>query len=435
MSRAVLILAFLSTLASAEERWIWLHSDGFELFTDAGARAGRAELVRLEQFRYALGTILGKPDLAFKPPAQVLLFKSSKDAGRYAADGPIQVGRERLSLILAADAIPADLQARLARLLIDSNTDRMPADLERGLIALFSNLEVAGIRITLGKPLPGARPDKDWARMHMLAVDPQYYGKLPVLFYNLRKGAEDDPAYRNAFGKSKAEIEAEVDRYLAAGNFPTSSPSSRAMSAERDFPAKPLEPHDIPQKLAELLKERQQMAEYRSLIEQARKDPRETAALERAIGMEPNLAEPRLLLAQREPDAHKRIEMLKAAIALDRRQAPAWKALAETYASLHQFAESAKAWHAAEQAETTPEGREKMRRARLDVERQRLDFEDAEKKRIADENARELQKLKNEEIARLRALEARVNQSAGGPPAQKAEPWWNGPNPEGKVQG
>src|SRR2546422_5110993 len=37
-----------------------------------------------------------------------------------------------------------------------------------------------------------SRRDKDWARMHLLAVDPQYYGKLPVLFYNLQKGAEDD---------------------------------------------------------------------------------------------------------------------------------------------------------------------------------------------------------------------------------------------------
>jgi hypothetical protein len=50
-----------------------------------------------------------------------------------------------------------------------------------------------------------------------------------------------------------------------------------------------------------------------------------------------------------------------------------------------------------------------MQRGRLDVERQRLDFEAAERKRIADEEARELQKLKEAEIANLRALEARTN--------------------------
>jgi hypothetical protein len=47
----------------------------------------------------------------------------------------------------------------------------MPADLERGLIALFSTLEVSGIRITMGKPVPPAERDKAWARIHMLAVN------------------------------------------------------------------------------------------------------------------------------------------------------------------------------------------------------------------------------------------------------------------------
>src|SRR6267143_607675 len=224
MPRALLIFAIVASLAAAEDRWIWLHSDGFELFTNAGARAGRAELVHLEQFRYALGKILGKADLTISPPAQVMLFKTSKEAAPYAAGGPIQMGRDHVTLELAVDAIPEDFQQGLARMLINSNTDRMPADLERGLVALFSNLEVSGIRIALGRTVPAALRDKDWARMQLLTVDPQYYGKLPVLFYNLQKGAEDDPAYRNAFGKSKAEIEAEVERYLAAGNFQTASP-------------------------------------------------------------------------------------------------------------------------------------------------------------------------------------------------------------------
>ena len=96
-------------------------------------------------------------------------------------------------------------------------------------------------------------------------------------------------------------------------------------------------------------------------------------------------------------------------------------------------AEAAKAWRSAEQAAATPEERERMRRARVDVERQRLDFEDAEKKRVAEENARELRKLKDAEIARLRTLEARVNQ--GGSTGGKVEPWWNGPQANGKTSG
>jgi hypothetical protein len=392
-------------------------------------------LVRLEQFRYALGKILGKAELGVTPPAQVYLFKTAKEAAQYTAGGPIQTGREHVSIVMTTDGPSEDFQRRLAKLLIESNTDRMPGDLERGLIALFSTLEVTGIRITVGKPVSTAERNTDWARMHLLAVDPQYYGKLPILFYNLQKGAEDDPAYRNAFGKGKAEIEAEVERYRAAGNFATTSLSSRPMSAEHDFPDKPVESDLMRDKLAGVLHEQEFLAKYRALLAKARSDTANKEALEQAIQLEPKQAEPRFLLAQREPDVRKRIELLKAAIALDRRQAAYWQALAESYVAINDYKETAKAWRSAEQASATPAERDKMHRAWLDVERQRLDYEEAEKKRLAEENERDLRKLKDAEIAKLRALEARVNQGAPDLAGAKVEPWWNGPSPSGKALG
>ena len=435
MLRVLLFFGILTSASAAEDRWVYMRSDGFEVFTDAGARAGRAALVRLEQFRYALGRILGKTELAIKPPAQAYVFKAAKDAARYAAGGPIQAGREHVSIIMTTDPPSEDFQRRLAKLLIESNTDRMPGDLERGLIALFSTFEVTGIRITVGKPVSGAERNTDWARMHLLTVDPQYYGKLPVLFYNLQKGAEDDPAYRNAFGKSKAEVEAEVERYKAAGAFSTTSLSSRPMSAEHDFPDKPVEPDLMQDKLAGVLRDQDLLAKYRSLLETARANGADKEALQQAIELEPKQAEPRFLLAQREPDTKKRIELLKVAIELDRRNATYWQALAEAYATLHDYKETAKAWRSAEQASSTPAEREKMHHAWLDVERQRLDYEAAEKKRVAEENERELRKLKDAEIAKLRALEARMNQGGPGVSEAKAEPWWNGPAATGKAQG
>ena len=259
----------------------------------------------------------------------------------------------------------------------------MPAEFEQGLLSLFSTLEVSGIRVTLGKP--PAQRDRAWARMHLLTVDPENFGKVGVLFYNLQKGAEEDPAFRNAFGKSKAQIEAEVDRYLAAGNFPTASPSPRPLSVDRDFPDHPVAPEDMQQKLAMITSERGQQSEYDALIAKAKDDINDPKALERAIEIAPKQAEPRFLLAEREWDPAKRIEMLKAAIALDRRKASYWAVLAQSYVAVHDYAEAAKAWRSAEQAAATPAEHEKMQRARLDLERQRLDFEAAEKKRIADE--------------------------------------------------
>src|SRR5260370_20343873 len=120
-----------------------------------------------------------------------------------------------------------------ARLFLKSNTAQMPAAFERGLISFFSTFEINGIRITVGKP--PAKPDLDWARIHMMVADPDYYGKIRVLLYNLRHGVAEDPAYRNAFGKSVAEVEAATKKHFAAGNFQTATLPSRPM-AERDFP-------------------------------------------------------------------------------------------------------------------------------------------------------------------------------------------------------
>ena len=130
-------------------------------------------------------------------------------------------------------AVTPEIYSELARLFLKSNTTQMPAAFERGLIAFFSTFEVNGIRITAGKP--PAKPDLDWARIHLMVADPEYYGKIRVLLYNLRHGVADDPAYRNAFGKSAAEVEAAAKKHFAAGNFQTTSLPSRPMS-EADFP-------------------------------------------------------------------------------------------------------------------------------------------------------------------------------------------------------
>src|SRR5262249_40424477 len=120
MPRVFLFFGILFAAAAADERWVYLHSDGFEVFTDTGGRAGRAELVRLEQFRSALGKILGKTDLAIIPPAQVYLFKTAREAASYTVAGPIQTGREHTSILLSVDAPPKDIQQRLGKLLIES---------------------------------------------------------------------------------------------------------------------------------------------------------------------------------------------------------------------------------------------------------------------------------------------------------------------------
>src|SRR5205823_8417327 len=135
-----------------------------------------------------------------------------------------------------------EMYSELARRFLKSNTAQMPPAFERGLIAFFSTFEVTGIRITAGKP--PAKPDLDWARVHMMITDPDYFGKIRVLLYNLRRGVAGDPAYRNAFGKPAAEVEAQAKRHFAAGNFQTTFLSSLPMAAG-DFPERQISDVDV----------------------------------------------------------------------------------------------------------------------------------------------------------------------------------------------
>jgi hypothetical protein len=160
------------------------------------------------------------------------------------------------------------------------------------------------------------------------------------------------------------------------------------------------------------------------------------AALERATKLNPKLAEPYFLIAQRQGELSKRIQYLQQAAKLDARNLSYWQALAEAYLEWHDFPHAAQAWKSAEQAAATPGDRARMQRRRLEVEANRLDWEDAEKKRKAEEEAREIDRLKQQARADLRAIEARANQGrTPAQPGEKVVPWWDGPKPPGVSNG
>jgi len=174
-------------------------------------------------------------------------------------------------------------------------------------------------------------------------------------------------------------------------------------------------------------------------LEYARLEPdnaKAQAALERASKINSKLAEPHFLMAQRQTELPKRVQELKLAAKLDPRNLAYWEALAEAYMDEHDYPQASQAWKSAEQAATTPGDRARMQRKRLDVEGQRLDWEDAERRRKADEAAREIERLKEQARADLHALEARANQGqTPRSPGEKVVPWWDGPQPSGVASG
>jgi hypothetical protein len=464
--RQLLLLLLLPLAAPAEEHWVRFTSGPFEVYSSAGSKEGRETLVRFEQFRHALGQVLGDDDLETPLPVRILLFHH----GAPPTPEPIVRGRDRYDIVLTAGRMPGPgILASLTKLFLQSNITRLPGRLERGLVELFSTLEVNGIRTTLGRP--PAHPDLDWARVHLLAVDPEYYDKLRVLTYNLRNGVDEDAAFRNAVNKSPEEIELEAQKHLAAGQFQTVALSPLAISP-KDFPERPVDSAAGRLAVADLLLGDSSRAIYRELIaqkqhvaeayeglgmlalraqqkEEARQDfaasmragsksancyleyarlesdnAKALAALERAAKLNPKLAETHYLMAQRQSEPSKRVQQLKLAAKLDPRNTAYWQALAEACLNAKDFPQAEQAWRSAGQAATTPAERSRFERARLAIESQRLDWEAAERQRKADQEAREIDRLKAQARAELHAEEARANQGEPPlPPNEKVMPW------------
>ena len=344
------------------------------------------------------------------------------------------------------------------------------------MISFFSTFEVNGIRITAGKP--PAKPDLDWARIHLMVTDPDYYGKIRVLLYNLRQGVADDPAYRNAFGKSVRRWRRPLRSISPRGiSRPRRSPAARWR--KRDFPERQVSDAEARLARADLLAGAQSAAEYQKLlaghekvaeaeeglgllalregrkdearknfaaameagstsarcfIEYAKLEPDKTRPSRRCSkrGHQPQARRAIRPAGQRDTDPRKRVMHWKAAAERDPRNPAYWKALAEIYLADHNYGEAAKAWRSGEQAATDPAERERMRQARMSIEQQRLDYEEAEKRRDAEEKARE---SKNSRRRRApNSARPRPNSTrAHIPPGDKAVPWWDGP--EARRQG
>jgi hypothetical protein len=473
--RRLIVLAFLPALAAADH-WVRFTSGPFEVLSDAGPHAGRETLVRFEEFRHSLGLLVGEQDLETPQPVRIMVFHN---AAGWSSREPLIQGRDRYDVVLPEKgAVPPEVYGALVELLLKSNTARMPAELEHGLVEFFSTFQVNGIHITAGTPPP--KPDLDWARVHLLAVDPEYAGRVRVLLFNLRKGVDREAAYRNAFGKSPAEIEAQARQHLAAGNFETTPLSSLPM-AESDFPERSVSDADAALARADLLAGNRSAAEYQQLvkdgaklpeaeeglglldlragnqdearrhfsaamaansssarcyIEYARLEPdseKAGQALLRAADINPKLAEPFALMAGRDTDPAQRAAHWKAAAERDPRNLGYWQSLAECYLEVHNYGEAAKAWTAAEQSAPTPADRERMHQARMAIERQRLDYEADQKRRRAEEEGRETERLKAAARAEVRQLESKY--SDGQAPADKPVPWWDAPKPAGNASG
>lgn len=441
--RFALCMVLLAASASAADRWIDYRIGPFHVISNAGDRAAREKLNHIEQLRYSLGTELGKvgigkTGLETNWPIDVVLFANQREYLAHAPGKPfIDGGSATLSAWSADTALPQEWLRALARLLIDQNAGRMPDAIETALCDLFSTIKVNNTHILLGAPLPGGELSpprmRAWAKMQMLATLPDYSGKLRVYLNNMQQNGDEAVAVRNAFDTTLAKLDVQLDAYVKAGKFEASPVSGEPLDPNRDFPEKPVEKTAIEGLFAELSAGGKNFPPEspRGL---AAKNTR--PALEMAMKANPRWAEPHFKLAGLETDASAKIKELKAAAALDPRNASYWQALAEAQASANLYDEAAKSWSQAEHAAADEPERARIHIAKMALDAARADFTEAEKRRRADEAAADLERVKAAAAAEIHAAEAAANArlNAGRGAYQKPIEWWDAPNGE-KLEG
>ncbi|GIU73457.1 MAG: hypothetical protein KatS3mg004_0544 [Bryobacteraceae bacterium] len=465
----VLLIAALAAAPRARADWIETKSGPFVVYSDAGDDRARQALYHLEQFRFLFGEAMGRRDLQTVWPVTVVVRRPEK------GEPPPRLGFSRdgwMTVWPAGGAPPPAFWQELALLFIEDNwQERMPGTLEQTVAVLFSTLRLEGGRAVIGlPPEPGLRT-KEWALLQYLLTGEETSTRTRVLLSNLAAGADWNTAFRNAFGRRAAEFEAEVDRYVAAGQFRTLSLPGRPLDPRIAFPVVPMLPSRLRVLPADLLMARgappeevrrayQRAIEERPgplafeglglalLAEGAKEEARtafesmkklmdpqrdrcargllELGLYEEAAQKNPRWAEPYIRAAAREPGPVRRAYLLKKAAELRPRDPELWQALARAQSEAKQYADAEKSWRAAERVARSEQERERIARAREQFEQARFEAEAAERARRRKEEQDELERLRKEALERIREAEQRASQGAMEG-KKKIEPWWEGP--------
>ena len=444
--RAILIFVLTATVASAAN-WVEYKIGPFRVVSDAGDKAARDRLNEMEQLRHALGATLGKDSLSIGGaslsqldtvwPIDVVLFSNQKEYGPHALAQPfIEGGSAMLAAWTGDTPLPRDFLRALTRLFIDENSGRLPEATETALCDLFSTIKTNGPKISIGAPLPpGELPPnrlRAWAKMQMLIAGPDFAGKARIYLNNLQNSGDESLAIRNAFDMTPTKFEAQVDAYLKAGHFEAAPVSGEALNPNLDFVEKRVDKADVDALLAELAAGGKNFPPEspRGLLAKGTR-----ASLELAARANSKWGEPHERLAALQSDAPARIKELKTAATLEPRNSNYWQTLAQAQTLANQFVDADKSWAAAMKAAPNDAERDRIHKVRLDLDEKRAEYEAAEKRRIAAEQAAELQRIKDSAAAEVHAAEAAENKKLGGiRPGEKPVEWWDAPAGE-KVSG
>lgn len=478
--RTGLLLLCLSVgLLSAEDRWNRHQTGPFELYTNASDKTAREALNQLEQTRHTLSTLTGRESLDSRWPIRVLLPKSGGTVAM-----PVLARDSYIAQMPSNGVAPPALMRSIALLLLEQNMPQYSEGLRGALATVVSVLDIKGPKILLGA-LPAANErTPDWALLELVTTDPRYSGKVRVLLSNLAKGVDEKAAYRNAFDQPRETLQQQAD-VLANSGAPAPAPISGKVLLERDFRPEPLLTVESSVARADLLLSQpsqeqaankaytalvnqfadrpepweglgflslraKQESEARRAFEQAKEKNSKNARawvalasltsdaaaakelLTKAAQLAPKWAEPQALLAERETGKNAKAARWLAVVKLEPNNSQYWKSLALAQESADQFDAAAKSWATAETTALTELERVQLREQRAAADQQRFEQAAAERKRLADERERDIQRVRNEQLARIRAAEGKTSQDLGG---GEVVAFQKGPAADAQVEG
>ncbi len=445
------------TPATAEPRWIKAKLGPFEAVSDDGRRPAVEALNQFAQFSFALGTALGQPELHLDSSLLIIVFKDQKELAAQCPAPLLREGRERLMVCATPEGrLTSELLRGLTRILLAANFSRMPAPIEQAVETFFSTIQVSNIHVTWGAPPPPAERTREWALLHRILTQPELSARAKIYLHNLAAGMDSKAAARNAFGDEDAQFAADTDRYFAAGVFGTSAAPNRALNPDRDIYSTAMTSDEGALARADLLTPAS-AAVYQGLLKSGKQIAASNEGLAtlslrvgnyaiagRYVDAAREAGSKNFVMltasAEHEPDADTAVDMLREALTANPkyalahwvfgekltdpgRRAAEWKQATELaprqhewlarYAQLcldrQQFAEAGRAWSAAAQAAPTDALRDEYLGHRSRIETQRLEAEDVERRRIAEEKAAEIARLKQDARSEVARLEARFN--------------------------
>ena len=413
MLKSAFIAILLASSAVAAD-WTEYRMGPFRVISNAGDRPARERLTEMEQTRHALAGMLGKTDLQTVWPIVLVLFPNQKEYGPRALPQPfVPGGSSDLSAWTADTQQPQDWRREIVHRLIADNAGLLSGVTLTALEDLFSTIEVNATRVKLGAR-PSALPEdrlRAWAKVQLLATNPEFAGRFRVYLGNLQQGSEESVAARNGFDLTLDELNRRADAHFRAGVFEASPVSGEALNPNRDFIEKRLPQSDVDDWLAELKAAGKTFSPVspRGLLAAGT-----AVSLEQAAKANPRWAEPHVRLAEMETNKLVKVSRLKVAATLEPNNSVYWQALAEAQTAADQPIDAAKSWISAERTAPTGAERDRIHQIRVNADLRRVEIELADKKRAADERSADLQRVKDGAAAEIRAAEAKANREQGG---------------------